>query len=217
MSYAYTDGVATFGATGITNVTAIFGNGSQLLKYDNGSVNGSPVVATTTSLTDGIIGWGRWAGSTTGTTPNPLSSAGVFDYVVGIPTAVLPPSGTVARYSLMGYTNPTSSNGSTTVYKVDGTLTANFAGTGSTVGVNMTVASGAANTFTISGTTIASGTPFFTGGLSVGGTGCGGTCAASVNGFFVGTNASRAGLSYTISNSSANNNIQGVAAFARNP
>ena len=45
---------------------------------------------------------------------------GVFDYVVGIPTAVMPVSGT-ATYSLMGYTSPVASN-STYGYTVIGSV-----------------------------------------------------------------------------------------------
>jgi hypothetical protein len=215
-SYAYTDGPTTYGAIGFTSVFAEFGSGAQLLKYSESSPpqTGAPLAATTTSATDGIIGWGRWAGTTTGTGAAPiLSSAGVFDYVVGIPTAGMPQTGT-AKYSLMGYTSPTATNGSTG-YTVNGYLTANFAGTGSTVGVNMTVANSVANSLTVSGTTATLGTAFFTGNVSASGTGCISACTALINGFFAGTNASRAGLSYSI-NTGSGNNIQGVAAFAKN-
>jgi hypothetical protein len=217
LSFAYTDGQATYGATGFTSVFAEFGSGGQLLKYSEGGgapQTGGPLAATTTSATDGIIGWGRWAGSTTGTGGAPsLSPAGVFDYVVGIPTAVMPKQGT-ATYSLMGYTSPTATNGSTG-YSVKGTLSADFGA--STVGVNMSVGN-STNTYAFNNT----GSPFavsagssFAGSINTSGPSCVGYCTTSISGFFAGTNASRAGLSYSIFTNSSNH-IQGVAAFAKN-
>ena len=221
MAYAYSDTGPVSGATVLTSVTADYGSGSQLLKYSGGigaaAQTGAPLVATTTSASDGIIGWGRWAGSTTGTGAGlNLTPAGVFDYVVGIPTPAAFISATsTATYSLMGYTGPTSTAG-LTGYTVNGTLSATFGAT-PTVGVNMSVGN-AANTYTFNNTafpfTISTGATFSGGGL----VSCTGFCSAStsINGFFAGTNASRAGLSYTINDAVGNNNIQGVAAFAKN-
>jgi hypothetical protein len=216
LSYAYTDGMATYGSSRITGVTTTFDSSSLLTSYNNGTQSATPGTATTYSVSDGIIGWGRWAGVTTGSglpDPNPLFSYGVYDYITGIPTAVMPQTGS-ATYSLMGYTSPTATDGSTG-YTVNGTLTANFAGTGSTVGINMTIANSVSNSLTVNGTATSGGTAFFSAFFASTGTGCHTTsCNTSINGFFAGTNASRAGLSYTIDTGSSN--IQGVAAFARN-
>lgn len=202
-----------------TGVTTTFTGTSQLVQYSfigAGPLTGSLGVATVSfSATDGIIGWGRWSGGPTVGTAAPHPMTGTFDYVVGIPTAVMPTTGT-ATYSLLGNTNPTATNG-TTGYNVTGTLSATFGAT-PTVGVNMTVAN-AANTFVINNTA----TPTAITGSTFTGTinttsptfSCSGTCTTSINGFFAGANAARAGLSYTISNINGNNSMQGVAAFTR--
>ncbi len=228
MVYAYkgTTSVGTIVGTStstLSSVTTTFTGASQLVQYSSTNVDGTTETgaigaATATSATDGIIGWGRWVGNTAGNGvgPNPMTP-GVFDYVVGIPTAVMPTSGT-ATYSLMGYTSQ-ATDGLT--YNVNGTLTANFGGTGSTVGVNMTVASSTANTYVIGGSAPITGSTFSgAGNIGVTSVNCSG-CSGTINGFFAGANASRAGLSYSISNSYSPitlsaTNIQGVAAFAKN-
>ncbi|MGB9092656.1 MAG: hypothetical protein WCB93_00925, partial [Gallionella sp.] len=181
---------------------------------DTGSI-GTGTVAV--SASDGIIGWGRWIGNITTTGPANTLTSTVFDYVVGIPTAAMPTTGT-ATYSLLGYTSPTDRNG-LPGYTVTGTLSANFAN--STVGVNMSVANATTTAYTFNNTAtpfaIAAGSTF-SGNItttSSSPTYCTGGCTTSVNGFFAGTNASRAGLSYSITDTMAGNNIQGVAAFTR--
>jgi hypothetical protein len=220
LAYAYTAGPQIYGAGGATGVTTTFTGTSQLVQYSvpsiqTASVSGALGAASVSfSATDGIIGWGRWSGGpTTGTTPHPMT--GSFDYVVGIPTAAMPTSGT-ATYSLMGYTSPTATDLSTG-YSVNGSLSANFAA--STVGVNMTVANSTANTFNISGSMPIAGATFASSlqlPVLTSGSGCASACSTSINGFFAGTNASRAGLSYSISSIFPANNIQGVATFAKN-
>ncbi|MGA8864621.1 MAG: FecR domain-containing protein [Gallionella sp.] len=202
----------------LTGITATFSGTSQLAQYSGLDVQGAPVsgspgTATSSSTTDGTIGWGRWVGTTagTGSGPNPLT--GVFDYVVGIPTAAMPTSGT-ATYSLLGYTSPTATDG-TTGYTVNGTLTASFVIANPQVVVNMNIANSASSyainnaTLPISGATFG-GIANYTSNL----TNCSSGCATTINGFFAGTNASRAGLSYSIT--APTTGIQGVAAFAKN-
>ncbi|ADE12439.1 FecR family protein [Sideroxydans lithotrophicus] len=221
MADAYTTTAAAFGTNLLTGVTALFSGASQLTQYNWIDVNGAPQTgslggaAVSFSATDGIIGWGRWVGTTAGTAaPNPLT--GVFDYVIGIPTAAMPTTGT-ATYSLMGYTSPTATDGSTG-YSVNGTLAVNFAATSGQVGVNMTVANSSTNTYGINGAlTITPGTATFAGVTNYTNlTNCTAGCSTSVNGFFAGASASRAGLSYSITNNLTANHIQGVAAFAKN-
>jgi hypothetical protein len=214
LAYAYRNS-----ATGLqsqspsSSVNAVYNDLGQLTKFSSGSESGGLGTANTSfSATDGIIGWGRWDGYT-----DPAGSIslqpGVFHYVVGLPTAVMPTTGT-ATYNLMGYTNPTASDGSTG-WTVSGNLNADFGR--SSVTVNMSV--GNANvTYTIT-----TPNPFmvtsstFSGTASTSSTlACSSSCSTSISGFFAGANASRAGLSYQI-NDSGVRTIEGVAAFAGPP
>ena len=217
MAYAYQNKPSTvlIGANnGIIGVTATFdnsGQSSQLTQYSSANDSSSLGAAGVTfAATDGIIGWGRWDGISA-PTAGPMTSGptSVFHYVIGQPTTVMPTIGT-ATYNLMGYTNPSSTDGSTG-WKVNGNLSVNFANPTSGVGINLTVAN--------STTSYA-----MTGGLAVGAnfsgsasTTCSGSCggstySTSINGFFAGTNASRAGLSYNITDDLFRN-VEGVAAF----
>ena len=224
LAYAYTGAArASAGGAGeFTGVTATFTGTSQLIQYSATNIQAAPVsgalgAATVSfSATDGIIGWGRWSGGPTiGTAPHPMT--GNFDYVVGIPTATMPTSGT-ATYSLMGYTSPTATDGSAG-YSVNGSLSADFAA--ATVGVNMVVAN-SANSYAINTSTapltIAAGSTFAGSAGTTSPTGCFSGCSTSINGLFAGANASRAGLSYSITGAGSTglDSIQGVAAFAKN-
>ncbi|MDO8989383.1 MAG: FecR family protein [Sideroxyarcus sp.] len=201
-----TDVTATFSTT--SQLTAFTWNPDGLVTVDLGSAT------VPFSVTDGIIGWGRWVGDMT-VAFSPLTNA-TFDYVIGIPTAAMPTTGT-ATYSLIGYTSPTSTDGSTG-YSVNGSLAVDFAATSAQVGVDMTVAN-TTDSYGINGlASIAAGASTFNGFISTTATnGCFSGCSASINGFFAGANASRAGLSYSIfgTGSSGFDSIQGVAAFAR--
>ena len=215
MAYASTGSTTGVGPAGaLTGVTTTFSGPSQLVQYSYGVTapfTGSLGTATVSfSATDGIIGWGRWAGNTAGNAPpHPLTNS-VFDYITGIPTPVMPTTGT-ATYSLMGYTSPTATDGSTG-YTFNGSLIAVFSN--NTVNVNMNVAN-STSSYSLSNVPLGiTGSTFS--GSSIPTTCTGLSCTTSINGFFAGTNASRAGLSYSISNSSPTNNIQGVAAFAKN-
>lgn len=222
MAYAYTGAGPVFGSgdfTGGNSVIPTFGSQGPMEQYVECNTDmclGSGILGSATATffaTDGIIGWGRWTGNTDGTSlPHPLT-AGVFDYVVGIPTAVMP-TGT-ATYRLMGYTSPTATDGSGG-YSFSGSLAADF--DAFAVVVNMVVAN-TDNTINyavtgyslpISGSTF-SGSMIYTTGST-----CSVSCSTSINGFFAGTNASRAGMSYSINNPFPGNNIQGVATFVRN-
>jgi hypothetical protein len=227
LSYAYTGSSATGAPVGGTvgipaPVTTTFNGTSQLTQYTAATETGT-IGTGTVSLPgqDGIIGWGRWTGAFTttgqGATAVGIGTMTTFDYVVGIPTAAMPTTGT-ATYSLLGYTSPTDKNG-LTGYTVTGNLSANVAN--STVGVNMSVANAATTTYTFNHTatplTIAAGSTF-SGNItttSLSQTYCTFGCTTLVNGFFAGANAVRAGLSYSITDSAAANNIQGVAAFTQ--
>ena len=220
IAYAYKDcptaGVCSTGSGKLANMNAAFSATSQLLAYGSilqgeaGKLGNPSVVSF--SETDGILGWGRWVGKTVSTGSVPPLNPGVFDYVVGIPTAAMPISGT-ANYNLMGHTKPMASDG--TQWGLAGAqLTANF-GT-STVAVSLKITNGTDSYAIVQQPVAISGATFSSAGaLPVTPTGsvCGQGCSASVNGFFAGKNASRAGMSYTVTDTSVRS-IQGVAALA---
>jgi hypothetical protein len=168
--------------------------------------------------TDGILAWGRWIGDVTvgcdGTcTPTYNANQGLH-YVVGLPTATMPTSG-IATYSLLGFTKPTYVDGSAAPGTFSGALTVDF-GTRGGVGMALNVgidgkSYALAGTATILGSTF-SGSPSVIGSVGT----CGGSgCFASVQGFFAGATAERAGLGYHIDDSGTNKNIIGAAAFAK--
>ena len=135
----------------------------------------------------------------------------------------------VGTYSLIGFTYPTSSNGTIGTQPVTGSLTANFGGVYPAypnVNVTLGVPIGG-NNFSISGSAslcpTCTGTndrhpATFNGSGSVSG---GGMTSgyANINGLFVGPGASRAGLVYQFDTSSATapiGTVSGAAAFAKN-
>lgn len=224
MAYAFmncSDGCYSAQIVALSGVTATFNSNSQLTAYSGGFTNlDSSSIGTasvTFSATDGTIGWGRWDGDIVSTS-GPMSpglTPGVFHYVIGLPTAAMPTSGT-ATYSLLGYTNPTADDLSTG-WSVQGDLSASFGSTSGMLVVNMVV-SNANNSYSINGNApISTPTATFSGSAwnttSTTG-GCTSGCFTSVNGFFAGTDASRAGLSYQI-DESMGRSVQGAAAFSR--
>jgi hypothetical protein len=192
-----------------SSVNAVFNNLGQLIKYSYGTDSGAMGAAVPTfSATDGIISWGRWDGNTD---PNGSLSLqpGTFHYVIGIPTAVIPTSGS-ATYNLMGHTNPTASDGSTG-YTVTGSLIVNFGPTASSANINLGI-SNSGNSFVANQSSLTITGSTWSGSLPTTGTSCV-SCSTSVSGFFAGANAERVGLSYLMAVPTGN--INGVAAFAK--
>jgi len=224
MSYAYTGSSPAAGAVGGSvgipaPVSATFNSTSQLLQYSNSGATETGTIGTgavSFSATDGIIGWGRWTGTFTSTGQGATAAtAGMttFDYIVGIPTAVMPTTGT-ANYSLLGFTTPTDSLATPGYTLTGASLSVNFAATSNQVGVSFTVTNNTTRTYAVTGGATISGSSFTgTGTAPMNGQACTYGCTASINGFFAGANAARAGLAYTITDIS--NHVQGVAAFAR--
>lgn len=218
LAYAYngtlpiTCDCSSTGVNLISPTSVTFNSSSQLTQY-NATGSGALGSATVSfSATDGIIGWGRWDGSTS----NPLNDGGIhpltdgiFHYVVGIPTATMPVTGT-ATYNLMGYTTPTEVTNNSTGWGVNGTLTTNFAAPDVTFNVNVANAS---NSYTINGTLALTGATF-SGNPATTGYYQGST---SVRGFFAGTSAARAGMTYQISDWGNSNTVLGAATFAKAP
>lgn len=206
---------ATFNAAGqMTAITSTF-------IFNTGSFTLEPGGTHADFGSDGILAWGRWIGPvtisrfTSPTTINYGPNEG-FHYVVGMPTPVMPTSGT-ADYSLSGATSPTYAGGLTSPGKVtSGSLSVDF-GAFTVQLVNLGVVMPDAS-YRIDGSGSFSGSRIF---MSSSATGTGGAacaacgCFSSVNGFFAGASAERAGLAYQISDFSKQ--INGVAAFQKTP
>jgi hypothetical protein len=161
---------------------------------------------------DGVIGWGRWAtgdASPTGYgSPEALKD---IHYVTGVPTTAAQITGLTmtGTYLLAGYTLPTSSTGLVGTAP-SGVLTASFSGgTISNIKADINVPIGG-STFNLFskvgfGTNGGGGNPAFT--ISSG--------SDYVKGFFAGTNASHAGLTYQFDGGGSIGKVSGAAAFKR--
>jgi hypothetical protein len=174
---------------------------------------------------DGIIAWGRWTGNVTGlgningllaVNENYSADQG-FHYVVGVPTASMPTSGS-ATYTLLGATQPTYVDGSSPPGTLSGSLSVTFGGQ-PTVGVNLNVAMPDGKGYGVGGTAQVSSNFIFgstASGLTAAGTGgaCSPVCTAQVNGFFAGASAERVGLGYLISDA-IGKDVIGAAAFKK--
>lgn len=186
---------------------------------DNGSGYGGSSTLSTQSAPPGagalgavgdadFIGWGYWAnGNASGAVGN--GSLRDVHYIAGRPTpsAQMPVTGT-ATYDLAGGTRPTATSGGTTLIGslVSGSLSANFSnGTvDATVNTRFTQAGGSVVSVSISDTASISGSSFSS-------LGCGN---GTVNGFFAGNLASRAGIVYSKSGTPVGL-VRGAAGFTR--
>jgi len=158
--------------------------------------------AAATSLgNDGTIAWGTWSnGTTTGAGDYARALAGNdrIHYVVGLPVASMPVSGT-ASYNMLGSSASCSGAGCTSATVNSSSLSVNFGGSPTvSVAMSLTVNGSTAGTYTRSGTT---GTLNSNGSFSVGGTLTGGPAPSGCNsfagnGFLSGAGAVRAGLQW---------------------
>jgi len=211
--------------------TAIFNGGGQLTQIAfTGGRSGAVYTLESGGThadfgTDGILAWGRWIGTVT--VPGSLLGTEIYSsntglhYVIGLPTPTLPTSGP-ATYTLLGATLPTYIDGSTAPGTFSGSLSVNFGATTASIDANFTmempdrtygmIVKGA-STSTAFFSALASGSAM-TGCLSS-------TCSGSVQGFFAGPTAERAGVGYRIADLDVNatfpipKEIVGAAAFAK--
>jgi hypothetical protein len=163
-----------------------------------------------------------------------LGARAGMHYLVGIPTLTMPTEGT-ASYSLAGATQPTFSDGSRAPGLFAADAVVRFAsGRDTRVGLDATVrfaddtryrfattgglADPAASNLTMTGANA------FRGNLAVqsdapGALGCAqGGCRATVNGTFLGPEAARIGLGYTVSGQApGGTTVNGVGVLRRNP
>ncbi len=217
-------GVATFNASGQMTQMDVSGRAVEVYSLLPGGSHAE-------FGTDGILAWGRWMGpvsvpETTIGNENYSPDSG-FHYVVGLPTASMPQVGS-ATYTLIGATSPTGSDG------LGGTLApGTFSGSLSVsdwtvprITLDLTVDMAAAGLgYRINGVGVISGNIFSGSFTSSSGitplpqtSSClTNGCSATVNGFFAGDTAERAGLSYHIldAQSSQTIDIVGAAAFTR--
>lgn len=182
---------------------------------------------------DGVIGWARFYGAITysdvgGISQMTLGPNQGLHGVVGLPTATMPISGS-AHFDLLGATNPTFLSGSFAPGRVvGGGFDVNFGSNSLTNGfLHMVIANEYVATNFSGG--MSAGSPYFTPTGTTqswdGGVGapittaiCSGGCSTVIRGFFAGTNAERAGISYsfgTNGTTSSGDSVGGVAAFSR--
>ena len=216
----------------LTNVS--FGAGAGMTSYagvaDESPTAGSIGSAQLTEVDSdgtGTLFWGRWVNGTIelngaspfGSRSLDLSGSETLAFAGGLPTTDMPTSGS-ATLNLLGGTSPAYADGSGTGTLNSGSLVANFAT--SKVQVNMNIDIGGNGFIVNSGAgpvTIGSGgRPAF----SFGGAGsfttsaaCSGGCSTTVEGFFAGAGASRAGLTYRVFDETRSENFIGAAGFAR--
>lgn len=166
---------------------------------------------------DGIVAWGRWTGDfTRDSSGNPLDdlTSKSLHYAAGLPTSMsdllaLNTAQLKGEYKLLGGTSPTwTSTGGVAGTLQDASLVANFGNY--TVTGAVTVAVGGA---TYSGTNLASISSSI-GTFSVFSFSGSAPGALNFSGFFAGTNATRAGMSYEIF-VAGGNSVQGSAGLAQ--
>ena len=199
---------------------AIFNGAGQLIEFGSATRTGSLYKLESGGThaefgTDGILAWGRWIGSAT-VPDNPFglenySANQGFHYVVGLPTPTLPTSG-FATYTLLGATSPTYLEGIIAPGTFSGSLSVNFGATMASIDANFTVAM-PDRTYGMNVKGASTSTAFFSASASV--TGCLSSCSGSVQGFFAGPTAERAGVGYHVSDLFGSINVVGAAAFTK--
>lgn len=219
---------AVFDAAGrLTQFTVTdpsFGPTTYTLDVANGGAHGLKANgAEDFGTADGVIAWGRWVGPVVVDTfaiTNTFASDQGLHYVVGTPTPIASlPAGMNFTYQLIGATAPTYANGGVPPGTVtSASLNGNFI-TG-IVTLSLAAQDGNGLGFSVSNARLpmnssVPGALFTTSGTSATGTGCPNGCSFSANGFFAGTAATHAGVSYNFTNTGAGSDLIGAAAFKR--
>lgn len=209
----------SFPHSGISNpydATVTLDSSGRLVLMDDccGGTVGPGTASFAEFFNDGIITWGRLTDGTLSGSGNPsfgdhaggtYTSAQSFHYLVGIPV-ISQPTGTI-NFSLLGGTAPTfgpfSGTGTVALGTLTGaSLTMNFGLGSGTFTLDINDPLGAAISFGTSTShvfMVSGSTALFSGfGFSGTGAGCVGSCFASIDGFFAGANAERAGFAYEV-------------------
>ena len=190
------------------------------------NAGGNTTIGTATvneTARDDVIGWARWSSGTlggAGTYSNSVLSGHLsFHGVYGTPTSASDMAalqtafvGLGATYTLIGGTAPTDATGTGAPgFLNSGSLTAWFGS--QTVDVNLGVTA-ASRTFSVAATNLPiSGSGFGGTTSNVSASGCS-ACTANIQGFFAGSMASRAGVSYSIKDFGSPL-VNGAAGFTR--
>lgn len=182
-----------------SGTTATFGSASKLQSLSDLSPPQSATNIAGSFSMDGVIGWGRWA-----TGEASLGSVTKdIHYVVGKETPyseIANLGGLVATYRMVGYTLPTATDG-TIGQAPSGTLVANFSLFQVNININVPIGG---NVHNISASPSLYYTSLFNANPP----------NTEVKGFFAGTNASHAGLTYKITGT-PNGDVTGAAVFKR--
>jgi hypothetical protein len=206
VAYAYRDDAGTTEVTRVSPTSVTFNDFSAMQSFVNDTDSFAIGTLVGSFAMDGILGWGRWSsGTVTDTTPEPLAD---LHYVVGTPTSLAGLTGT-ASFTAFGGTNATHRNNTTGVVTVGGvatgSMTVNFT-TSSIQNLALTIPiNGGSVSVNEANITVTDGT-FNHNSISV------------VSGFFAGTNASFAGLTYRTSGATAgltNGDVSGAVVFSR--
>jgi hypothetical protein len=192
------DGAASFAGSALNNIT----------------LDATHFAANTGTITnaggDGVISWGHWS---TGNWANGAAVQPLTDvhYIVGVRTPSADLVGTVNFPTLVGATTPTVVGAAPIGTVTSGSLTAIFTGGTPQVSFSLNYSGG----YSISGT----GTPNLANASFSGTTNCVAGCPSGGTGTFtgivVGTNAARAGLSYSASDVVTGTTWWGAAGFSR--
>jgi len=205
-------------------LTVTFNSSSGVLAYDPTAFVGAIGDANLADVgNDAIIGWGRWTGGTLSVANGqavPMNDCcgdiGNVHYVVGIPTADMPVSGS-ASYSLLGATQPTESRFGATGTLNSASLNVAFGATPSvSTSLSITMPS-LSNTYTVNASLSGPGDHTFsgTGNFASDTQGfCSGACNTTIEGFFAGPAAARAGYAYKIDSGNFSY-INGAVSFTK--
>ncbi|HEX5804319.1 MAG TPA: FecR family protein [Azospira sp.] len=201
------NGATTSPTIATSNTAATFNENSVLTSFQGG---GDAYAATSIAggfSMDGVLGWGRWQSGTYNSS-TPLTD---YHYAVGVPTPsaeISAISGTFT-YLLAGYTTPTTTNG-LTGSAPSATLSASFSGGLVSASMDLSVAvAGVTYTGNYTGSNFAAGSA----GLSLSAP-CGACGSCSAYGFLAGSNASHAGMTYTLQ-TTGSEYVNGALAFKR--
>jgi hypothetical protein len=210
--------------------TAVFNGAGQLTELTLNSETYKMQGSTLDFGTDGIVAWGRWVGTMTTTRSDcggqqvspcsaTYSQTQGLHYVIGMPTPVMPTQGT-GSYTLAGATTPTYADGSgLSTAKFSGSLSMDFGANRVSGQFNVNMQDG--HTYAWGIAVNPTGALFQQGNQSVVHSGpgpaqCSSGCQASVQGFFAGASAERAGISYHIRDgNNIGKEVFGAAAFKK--
>ena len=199
-NYNAMSGSTTFASSGAAEPTSLVDG--KVTEFRNANAIFTPVSAGAAksigTVTGGdFVGWGVWlTGTRTPIPPSAGMSADRLHYVVGIPTGLMPTTGTVS-YSMIGSTAPTRADG-VVGSLTSATFSANFATGYASASL---VANFGGPSYTTSASTMSISGSGFSGG--------------SIQGNFFGANAARAGLVYGGVDTTAGKYFSGSAVFQK--